>query len=655
MSLSNAQKKRDYHFRLGDISPLPKPRNKSRRAKCKNDLAKFLRTYFPHLFYRPFNPDQRRIIKALQLSVLSGGKSAEALPRGTGKTTIGEGALIWMTVYGHRFFPVVIGPNENHANAIIDDLKAELETNERLLTDFPEVCYPIRQLEGRHARARSQHVNGALTKIKWTSSEISYPIVDGSKVSGTIIKALGITSSIRGMKHGSRRPDFVLLDDPQTRESAASVSQTKKREDIILGDILGLAGHNKAIAAYMTCTVIFKGDLADIFLDNELHPEWIGKRAKLVYAWPEEFPLWDEYDEHWRSDQIKGDSTHQTATAFYKAHRRAMDKGIKVADTKLFDEGVELSAIQHARNLKLSSPDAFEAEYQNEPIARKFLLYEIDSKLVRSRVNNLPRLTLDQDVKLVVAFCDINFSALHWTLVGFRNDRTGFILDYGRIPERGVLIKQNANRAEIKRRLYEGLGVYADQLNALNLSLPIRAAGIDRGFEPSTVHHFCKYTKTRFALMPAWGYASNKYQPGRNIVGEPGVECHLTQTQYGQYLAFNACYCLEMTQRAFLSRPGQAGSMSFYGKDGSRHNEIAEHICAKTLSDKAEGRDRDFYKWDMKVGADDHWGDALKSCFALANWFLGAQTIESTVGGRGKTKQKRKAKTRRKPRIEIED
>ncbi len=654
MRKSSAQKKRDFHFRVGDIAPVPKVRNKKRRVNCRLDLALFLRSYFPALYYRPFNADQKRVIKSLQHSILTVGKSAEALPRGTGKTTIGIGAVIWATLYGHRFFPVIIGPSEDHAIEIISDIKSELEGNDRLFRDFPEVCYPIQKLEGRHARARSQHINGELTKIKWTSKMISFPIVDGSPVSGIIIRALGITSSIRGLKKGARRPDFVLLDDPQTRESAASVSQTKKREDTILGDILGLAGHNKSISAYMTCTVIFKGDLADIFLDNDLHPDWLGKRAKLIYAWPEDNPLWDKYDSKWREDQLKGDSSFQGATAFYKKNRAKMDAGVRVADKKLFDSTVELSAVQHARNLKLTAPDAFEAEYQNEPVSREFVIYEIDSKVVSSRCNDLSRLALDKGISLVVAFCDINFSALHWTLVGFRNDRTGFVLDYGKIPERGVLIKKNASDEEIKAKLHAGLGVYADRLNNLNLRIPIRAAGIDRGFRPSTVHNFARYTRTKFALTPAWGYASNKYQPGKNVVGAPGVECHMNSSQYGQYLAFNADHFQEMMQRGFLSQPGQSGSCSLYGKDWRRHQEFGEHICAKVLSDKAEGRDRIFYKFDMKVGADDHWGDALKGCYSLATWFLGEQTIESTVGGRGKTRKKRKA-PRRKAKVQIED
>jgi len=653
MAMDGAEKKRLHHLRVGDIAPLPAVRNKRRRSKCKGSLEAFCKTYLKHLFFRPFSEDQKEVIAGLELAIKKTGKKAEALPRGSGKTTIGIAASLWASLYGWREFFVIIGATEEHAAEIIKDIKSELELNDLLLEDFPEVCHPIRQLEGRFARARSQHLSGTLTKITWTAGIITYPIIEGSKVSGAIIKATSMTGRIRGMKKEKRRPDFVFLDDPQTRESAESTAQTDKREKTIQGDILGLAGHNKAIAAYMTCTVIYKNDLADRYLDNDKHPDWIGKRRKLIYKWKDS-PAWEDYDNLWREDHLKGDSEFKKATAFYKKHKKEMDKGIKIADKSLFDKGVEVSAIQHARNLKLSGPDAFEAEYQNEPVSRAFLLYELEPKLVQSRCNNLPKLKLDKNARLIVSFCDINFSGLHWSLCGFRNDRTGFIIDYGKIPERGVLIEDNANAADIKRKIYAGLSRYADRLDALQLDRPIRAAAIDRGFQAETVHNFCNYRQSRFALMPAKGYASTQYRPGRNVVGKPGVECHINESQYGQYFAANSCHFREIVQRGFLSKPGQSGSLSLYGKDGRRHEDIANHICAEVLTDKAEGRERMFYKWDMKPGTQNDWLDSLTGCVALATWFLGEQTIESTVGGRGKTRRKRKT-PRRQARIQIED
>ena len=75
----------------------------------------------------------------------------------------------------------------------------------------------------------------------------------GSPASGVIIGVAGLTGAIRGKKRKMRdgksiRPDQVILDDPQTDESARGVVQTAKRLRIVKGTVLGLAGPGKKIA-----------------------------------------------------------------------------------------------------------------------------------------------------------------------------------------------------------------------------------------------------------------------------------------------------------------------------------------------------------------------------------------------------------------------
>ena len=82
------------------------------------------------------------------------------------------------------------------------------------------------------------------------------PTIPGSNASGAIIKVAGITGRIRGMKFKradghSVRPSLVVLDDPQTDESARSISQCATRESILAGAVLGLAGPGKKIAGVM--------------------------------------------------------------------------------------------------------------------------------------------------------------------------------------------------------------------------------------------------------------------------------------------------------------------------------------------------------------------------------------------------------------------
>lgn len=91
------------------------------------------------------------------------------------------------------------------------------------------------------------------------------PTITGSAASGAILKVAGITGRIRGMKHqaaegDSFRPDLVILDDPQTDESARSLSQCQGRESILAGAVLGLAGPGRKISGIMPCTVIRPGD-----------------------------------------------------------------------------------------------------------------------------------------------------------------------------------------------------------------------------------------------------------------------------------------------------------------------------------------------------------------------------------------------------------
>ena len=59
----------------------------------------------------------------------------------------------------------------------------------------------------------------------------------------------------------SVRPSLVVLDDPQTDESARSLSQCAARESILAGAVLGLAGPGTKISGIMPCTVIRPGDV----------------------------------------------------------------------------------------------------------------------------------------------------------------------------------------------------------------------------------------------------------------------------------------------------------------------------------------------------------------------------------------------------------
>ena len=211
----------------------------------------------------------------------------------THNTSICECACIWAVLNGHREFVCLIGSDEGHAMDMLESIKTELDSSDLLLEDYPETVYPIQCLDGIANRCSGQLYQGERTHIGWTAREVVLPTIPGSKASGAIIKVAGITGRIRGMKFKrpdghSVRPSLVVLDDPQTDESARSTSQCATRESILAGAVLGLAGPGKKIAGVMPCTVIRPEDMADRILNRDKHPQWQGERTKMVYAFPSE-------------------------------------------------------------------------------------------------------------------------------------------------------------------------------------------------------------------------------------------------------------------------------------------------------------------------------------------------------------------------------
>ena len=115
----------------------------------------------------------------------------------------------------------------------------------------------------------------------------------------------------------------------------------------------------------MPCTVITNDDVADQLLDFRKHPEWNGTRVKMLEGEPERPDLWDEYDEirKPKSDEEpleEKERRKSDAREFYRKNRALMDAGLKAywEDRKY---QWDVSAIQHAMDIKLSNPGGFAA------------------------------------------------------------------------------------------------------------------------------------------------------------------------------------------------------------------------------------------------------------------------------------------------------
>lgn len=671
----NAERDRQAEQSLAgrDIGQLPEVVNPNRKAACERNFQLFCESYFPETYSLAWSPDHLKVIEKIETAVLRGGLFALALPRGSGKTTITESAALWSMLYGHREFVVLIGATESAALELLDSLKTELEVNERLAEDFPEVCYPVAQLEGIANRCAGQLYKGERTRITWTSNEIVLPTVEGSRASGIIVRVAGITGRIRGMKFKRSdgrnvRPSLVVIDDPQTSESAGSLEQTRKRVRVLAGDILGLAGPGQKISGIMPCTIIRPGDMADIILNRNTHPDWNGEKTRMVYRFPTNMKLWEEYAEI-RAEALRTEGNFQKATEFYLANREAMDAGAEVSWEARFNHD-EVSALQHAMNLKFQDEQAFQSEYQNDPLPDDTAddsLLSVDE--ICAKINGLARRRVPLKCDRLTMFVDVQKALLFYVVIAWAEDFTGAVIDYGSWPDqhRHEYSLADANpsiqtlfpKAGFEGALYAALSALTDECLGREWEredgavLKIERALVDANWGQSTdvVYQFCRQSSHAGVILPSHGrYVGASSKPMTEYRKQQGDRLgfnwmipNVAGKRAIRHVIYDTNYWKSFIHARLAVPVGDKGSLTLYGRIPGAHQLFAEHLTAEYRV-KTQGRGRTVDEWKLKPQShDNHFLDCVAGC-AVCGSMLGASLPETLP-----------AKLDRKPMIRLSD
>lgn len=631
-----------------DIGPPPPVADKKRKEACRLNLRKFFETYFPVKFCRGWGPDHLRVIAKIEKALLHGGLFALAMPRASGKTTICEMSAIWAALYGHRKYILLIGATEDAATKSLSEIKLEIENNDLLCDDFPEVCYPVRRLDGIVNRSSGQTCQGERTRIKWKDAEISLPCIKDSPASGIAIQVVGITGRIRGRKASlgdgsSVRPEFVLIDDPQTDESAATVEQNNKRLEILEKAILGLPGPGVKLSGVMPCTVIKPGDMADQILDREKHPRWNGERMKMVLKFPTNMDLWLKFSDILKESQRAG-RERRDATEFYLANQEAMDEGAVVSWQGNYEED-EASAIQHAMTKYLENRDAFYAECQNEPLPPDLGDAErITEQHVYDRLNNRPRYLVPLAAEHLVMFVDVQKKVLFYSVCAFSSDFTGWVIDYGTFPDQGRKTFSLDDVVKTYPDLYPGAGLEGAIYSALKeltdsflaktwqredgADMHIDRCLVDSGWGLSTdtVYNVCKESIHASRLLPSKGIGiTASMKPMTEYQRRPGEKHGINwyivrapRKRTGRYVLYDANYWKTFYRERLLAVQGDIGSLSIWGSSTDTHFLFAQHLSSE-YSVATSGRGRRVDIWTMHPGRENHWLDCVVGCMVAAS------------------------------------
>ncbi|MDR0556318.1 MAG: hypothetical protein LBG43_00380 [Treponema sp.] len=206
-----------------DNSPKAK---EERKKKCENNVLEFARIYFPDYVtseFAAFHKKWEKIRLEEKEPIL-----LESF-RGSGKSTYFTLLdPVHEIAYGRRNFMLFSSYNEEKSGRFTGRILAELMYNQRLKNDFGDFIPEGKRPALDHFKA---HVPGS-----------------GGKTVGILAVSMG--QDPRGFVHGPSRPDYVRLDDIQSRQRAKSRKFVKASIDWIMQDLI------PALAGAYSCIIV---------------------------------------------------------------------------------------------------------------------------------------------------------------------------------------------------------------------------------------------------------------------------------------------------------------------------------------------------------------------------------------------------------------
>lgn len=621
----DAARKREVRAAAREIE-IPPPQDLARRQQLEADTPAWLRHYFGHEFTRDFTGQQLDMIDAIDRAAIYGGDQAMAAPRGEGKSMIAERVTLKNLLSGRVRFGVIFSATADDAKRMLENVKELLSSVDRLAADYPEVCVPVRALEGIASRARGMLVTGhdqrdgrqyyrAEAAFSWAGRQIRLPNVPGSRASGSILATRGLDGAVLGLRVGTQRPDLAVIDDPDTDSSAHNEVQAAKLERRIEQTIGGLAGQQHSIARVMLTTIHSLISASARYTDRKKKPSWQGRRYKFLVRPPDREDLWDEFVMTWLADQENGDPHSRRAHQFYLDHREEMDRGAEIANPHRFDATIlpdgsqlESSALEHFFVLTARLGDeTIQTQYQNDPPQEAQLEESgLTPHRVQRQVSGYDRKIVPPGCTVLVQGMDVRKIALHFAVLALRPDATGYVVDYGVQEVLGTTAgsDEGVDRALVAAIAARMEAVRGDLYHTVDgVPVPVDLTLVDAGWQTEAIYHACRELAAGAAtpdVRPAMGFGKSsgcvqaRFTPPLHPTPDKklGDRWFLSRRPKGTWLVCSdADHWKSYLHNRFLTATDKPGTLFLFGQpstrpdkfsdDQKRHFNFAKHVTAE--------------------------------------------------------------------------
>ncbi len=624
--------------------------NPERRAECEHDDALWLRTYLPSVFYHGFTDDQLAIVHEIGESLKYGTSKCIAAPRGDGKSSITRYLLLKYAMYRQIRFGLVVCATDTKSDEALRAIKGQLRRKGTpLWEDFPVESDVGAYVGPAPQRANNVTVGERRVHVEWSAKRLILPTFVDDEPVGPILYALGWESEqLQGCNVLDVRPDFVMLDDLDNRDSLAAIDGivAAKIEEIVDKTIAGLGGPGRRLGQVMLCTITSPRSAAFKYSDPKQKAAWSGIRLPRIKAWPERMDLWHQYIELRANGQntrvdpddpaspVK-DPFGRKAFAFLQSNFKAMHSGAVlsnehdfVADPLADGTPTHLSALQKCFDFIADrGMPAFLTEHQNDPPSEENEVGKIaiTREIVQRRLGGLERRELPPACQLVAGI-DLGKHACHFVVAAMRPGAICNVVDYGVIE---VIGTERTEQAEIiERAILRALTAWKDMIsdqpfrdaddNAVNLSCVL----IDAGYSQDAAYEFVR----RFGEPYRATKGISPFRPGQRSVSRRVGNHWFAQQQAGRVWLYSldADHWKRQVHGRFMTDPidedgrPNPGSLTLFIPRGNRdHKTYSAHILAEEwITDFVPGKG-ERSRW-LKHSGNNHFFDATALILAAA-------------------------------------
>jgi predicted phage terminase large subunit-like protein len=343
--------------------------------RAETDMLYFFYEYFSEA-RNPGNPDNlvptsavdmdsapefhRKLSRILDSvsNVNKTGRICWAASRGHAKSAYLSNAFpVHEIVYQKRKMILIISETNAGSKKFIKWVSAQLKYNLKLRSDFGELLY--------EQKSRNEK-----------DSEEAFLTINGIKMEAT---SLG--TQIRGFRNGSQRPDLIILDDLESRDSNNTAELRQKAKDWLNQDLMPAYDPTKTAVIFMG-TLVHVDSLLNYVLNERR--DFIKNKFPAIISPPERGDMWAEFERIYREyeptqeemDEMENaEEAIETPNAraamdFYRDNKEEMDKGAEV----LWPSRFPLPALM-LEKVNFGSK-AFNTEYMNNPIDEESQIFK---------------------------------------------------------------------------------------------------------------------------------------------------------------------------------------------------------------------------------------------------------------------------------------